>query len=359
MFRVLRFSLALVLSAVAAMPAWAALSAADVEQLINKEQIFAKGVRITPFIAGEEALVRVHMTVADSLDSERCKVDAVLVAKAIVLADKSIKYVNVRYYNGDNVTAYKEAAVPAVNVRAFGAGAISDKDLIESVRLRDGDDTRDESGPAQQANVPANDPIGPGPMQTERRALLGRIQQLKGRGVGVRPFMDRFEQLEGLAKASDAAKLDSGLESLSDSVKAQEKIVADRDRAEKAALAARKAPPPPPAVPPAAKPVQAATPDPRTNLLEALKESFANNSDPHFRKFVAEQGPDWIERGRIGFHLGKLDAAGVDTRMLQMRFQRMNADARAGNAELVQKEVEWFNKQLSLYRSKHHSDHDE
>jgi hypothetical protein len=318
------------------------LSASQIDEVVGKEKIFGPETKLTPFVDGDEAVLRVHQPVTARSDPDTYKINAALAAKAIVGADKSISKVLVRYYTGDAGDNYKQVVVRSVDVKAFGSRAISEDDLLKALEIQDGSDAVSKT--ANAAGSEAG--LAAGPMQTERRALLGRIEGLKARGVGVKPFMDRFNALEAEAGKGDVSNLGGQIEALSDSVSDQEKTLAQRTHAEhrpeRPAVVAQ-TPKSPPAVP------EAAGTQEQGSLMEEFLNSGLKNLIPaHWQILVPAKGPFFNERQYIATKIGLVKESGYPVSQYMEPYHKMDALAAANKADDVQRLLPWFYKALNI-----------
>lgn len=219
-------------------PAGSCLTSADIEKLLRTQKLIGAGVQIRSLIQGNE----VHISTVPDKNAkdttERYKIEAVLMAKTIMAADKFIQTVFVRFYDRTSVEQYSEVTVPQFNVKAFGAGSVTEDELLNSLKLERGVDlsARATADGAVPPPLPATAPsieVVDGPLKNERMKLGLRIHSLKSKGVGVKPFLEQFSSLEELAKTGTSATVAAKMEALTESVTDQEKVLADRLRADK------------------------------------------------------------------------------------------------------------------------------
>ena len=106
----------------------AAPSSQDLVSAIEKAKVLSTGTRVAASVNGAEAYVSTYRN-ARATDDD-CKIEAILVAKTIMdLAPADISRVTVYFYNALRLNKRKEVAVTAGDVKAFGAGQLSQEQL--------------------------------------------------------------------------------------------------------------------------------------------------------------------------------------------------------------------------------------
>lgn len=188
-------------------PAIAAVTADDLVKVVEKAKILSPEYQVRASVGAGEAQISTYRN--PKAGDKDCKIDAVLIAKEVMQADPSgITRVIVRFYDTTNVSRFREVSVRQGDVKAFGSRQMSPDELLSSIDIRIGD--------VNAGRTPAKAPGGvvEGPLAGERIQLLGRIQSLRDRGVGVKPFMVLFADAEEQAKNGDKRALTENLNAL-------------------------------------------------------------------------------------------------------------------------------------------------
>jgi hypothetical protein len=95
-----------------------------------------------------------------------------------------------------NTNSYSEVAVKRAEVKLYGSGQLSEKELLSSLELKTG---------GVEDGSDATVTVGPGPMQIDRIMLSARLAKLEEQGSSVKDLRQLFEQLEATAKSEDKA----------------------------------------------------------------------------------------------------------------------------------------------------------
>jgi len=122
-------------------PAPAAISPDDVTAAIEKAKILAPGIRVS-VSPSKEAKEELNITTFRNVKAEDkdCKIEAVLLAKAAMdLGPIAVTRVQVYFYSSAMSGKYKKVTVTAGDVKAFGAGAMSQEQLLKSIDISEGD----------------------------------------------------------------------------------------------------------------------------------------------------------------------------------------------------------------------------
>lgn len=214
---ILAFTFALASICVFCPPSQAGDEATDqaVVDLIRHANLVNASYKLTASISNDEALITTQKKPKET-DAE-CKIQAVLIAKtAFEAIPGNIQRVKVLFldYAAD---ASSSVQVSRAEVKLFGSGAMSEKDLLSSIIITN-------SGASTSASS-GNTAVQAGPAQTDRLLLLGRIENLKKQGTNVSAFMSYFNQIEEAAKSGDEKSVNEKVAYLRDHVSEQEKMV--------------------------------------------------------------------------------------------------------------------------------------
>ncbi|HEY9712177.1 MAG TPA: hypothetical protein V6C72_01830 [Chroococcales cyanobacterium] len=153
-----------------------------------------------------------------------CKIDSVLLAKKLMDSfPEDVNQVRV-IFNKPGGSVSQHVDVSKVDVKAYGTGAVKASELLGSLTMVNDDIDQIPSSSGESLSND-NATVVPGPFAGQRLILLGRIEQLRKRGTGVKPFETLFAQIEDQAKAGDDAKLKASIPYLSEKLGEQEKLV--------------------------------------------------------------------------------------------------------------------------------------
>lgn len=114
--------------------AFAALPpAADIVQSINKAEFLAPGTSVNVKTVKDQVLVS---TYRHSNDENDCKIDAVLISKAVFdLAPNELGRVTC-YFFGKDISSCQEVSVSAGDIKAFASGSLDEKQLLASLSVK-------------------------------------------------------------------------------------------------------------------------------------------------------------------------------------------------------------------------------
>ncbi|MBK9203477.1 MAG: hypothetical protein IPL73_13815 [Candidatus Obscuribacter sp.] len=114
----------------------AAPSATDITSAIDKAKILSSNTRVAAAVNGAEVYISTYRN-AKANDND-CKIEAVLIAKTVMdLSPADITRVTVYFYNALRRSSRKVVSVSAGDVKAFGAGQLSQDQLLTSISLKD------------------------------------------------------------------------------------------------------------------------------------------------------------------------------------------------------------------------------
>jgi hypothetical protein len=166
------------------------LKTSDLVNALRKSNLLDPAYKFGINVEGDQIMVATERKPKSS-DNE-CKIEAVLIGKAIFeTAPDNFQRTKVLLFDYANHKCSK-VSVKRAEVKLYGAGGLSEKELLSSLELTT-TDSADQNAPT----------VVPGPMQGARIALLARIDRLKARGTNTAPFDKMFQALEDSAKAHD------------------------------------------------------------------------------------------------------------------------------------------------------------
>jgi hypothetical protein len=133
-------ALSLALCPATNLPALAAvfnLTDADVINALEKAKILDPSIRINARVGPEEVMVATYQN--PKAEDKDCKIDAVLIAKAVMdLAPGEVPRVTVYFYSASALSKYKQVEVTVSDVKAFATGSVSKDELLASIKVTAG-----------------------------------------------------------------------------------------------------------------------------------------------------------------------------------------------------------------------------
>ncbi len=117
--------------------ALAAVSPDSVSQAISNARILAPGTQLKVKVTGEQAAVS---TFRDRRASDKdSKIEALLIGRSVLeLPNSGITSVTVYFYDSNSPTQYKSVSIRSSDVKAFGAGQVSQDELLSSIEIKSG-----------------------------------------------------------------------------------------------------------------------------------------------------------------------------------------------------------------------------
>jgi hypothetical protein len=174
----------------------------DLVNALRKTKLVDPAYKLGATASGDQIVITTERN-PKSTDNE-CKIEAVLIAKAMFeTVSSDFQRTKVLLFDYAN-NKCSEVTVKRAEVKLFGSGGLSEKELLSSLELNTTD--------AADQNLV--DAVAPGPMQAGRISLLSRIQRLKSRGTDTTPFQKMFDALEESAKSNDIAAVHSQYDEL-------------------------------------------------------------------------------------------------------------------------------------------------
>ncbi|MBX9695349.1 MAG: hypothetical protein K2Z81_23385, partial [Cyanobacteria bacterium] len=119
------------------MSAMAALNSDTVSRAISKAGVLAPGTQVKVKLSGEQASVS---TFRDKRASDKdSKIEALIIGKTVLeLPGSNITSVTTYFYDSNTPSQYKAVTIRSSDVKAFGAGQVSQDELLSSISIRDG-----------------------------------------------------------------------------------------------------------------------------------------------------------------------------------------------------------------------------
>ncbi len=331
-------------------PGFSSVSEKVLETKLNAAKILLPGSRFTVTTGSIEVTVSKFVTEGSKDIDKDSKIEAVMIAKTIMDADPSVKRVKTQFFDRSAPTEFHSITVGIGDVKAFGSGAISGVDLMNSLESVKGSTPNPPLGSPETSSKPvdaasvSNAPgeeadaslvVAEGVLADERKKLLGRINQLKKNSVNTSAYESYFAQIEETAKTnSKTATLDM-IQKLSLNIESQEKAL-ERKKAPVAVSAvssSKSSLPLPPGVGDAAPeepPVRSGAGYSLDDLTGLFMGAIAQRAS--ILQLIPSPGPFQDERGalvRRWYILGKAD---------KILFHELENDARMKNtAALAEK----------------------
>ncbi len=201
-------------SAALAADATQAVSGAALVAALRSAKIIDPAFKLTATISGDEVLVNTQRKLK-STDND-CKIQAVLIGKtAFDVVPTDIQRIKVMFFDYEQ-GSYSEVSVRRSEVKLFGAGQLSEKQLLASLEMK---------STTMEDSENASTEVAAGPMQPSRMIALGRIQRLKKQGTDVSKLEKMFAQAEESAKTNNVAALRQQIRDLNNDLKEQEQAV--------------------------------------------------------------------------------------------------------------------------------------
>ncbi|MBY0547393.1 MAG: hypothetical protein K2W95_08885 [Candidatus Obscuribacterales bacterium] len=151
--RIARITAGLSISLIFAAAARAEMTPAQVEKVALAAKVLPAGAKVTGRAINSEVVLSTYAN-AKVFDND-LKIDAVLLAKAFIEADKSVAKVIVHFYNTQNPQTYRTVVVRNTDVKAFGMGLVEKNTLLEAIDVvrneptANGQRTKSQTGVSQ------------------------------------------------------------------------------------------------------------------------------------------------------------------------------------------------------------------
>ncbi|MBI2810638.1 MAG: hypothetical protein HYX67_07415 [Candidatus Melainabacteria bacterium] len=367
------------------------------EKTLRAQKILSPGMKITSSVSNNTLQFSVFPDKDMKDSTNTLKIRAVLLAKNLMSADKALQRVDVRFHGKEFPDKFTEITVRSVDVKAFGAGLTTEDELMNSLQVNEGrvSNAKDNtvgtalSAPTSESGATSKSAestsTANGARKEERIKLAARVQALKSKGVGIKPFLTQLEALDNLAKAGESVQLSEKLEQMDSSIADQERVLAERERANTpvraevpAKVAAAQNPVARPGPGPAGMKGQLATmlgQSPDSAPLMRLFEGMARNAREKYGidpDLIPEAGPYFNERWNLGLQVKLRREQGLGDAIMPMWFQcqelakmndkmqvayKMQNIAKAMRLPDPIARADWYQAQMELYKEKFHRPH--
>ncbi len=358
----------------------------EMEKSLRAQKILSPGMKVTSSVTNNTLQFSIFPDKDMKDSTNTLKIRAVLLAKNLISADKALQRVDVRFHGKESPDKFTEITIRSVDVKAFGAGLTTEDELINSLQVNESHATAsDPASEAGTSKTAESTSTTDGARKEERTKLEARVQALKSKGVGIKPFLSQLERLDTLAKAGESVQLSEKLEQLDSSIADQEKVLAERERANAPVrpevppkMAATKNPVGRPSPGPAGVKGQLAnmlSQSPDSAPLLRLFEGVARNAREKYGidpDLIPEAGPYFTERWNLGLQVKFRREKGLGDAIMPMWFQcqelaKTNDRAQVGyKMQNIAKAMrlpdpiaraDWYQSQMDLYKEKFHSPH--
>ncbi|HEY9870384.1 MAG TPA: hypothetical protein V6D08_14565 [Candidatus Obscuribacterales bacterium] len=327
-----------VLALVFSPAAWALLSDAEAVTLIEKARIVTPDSQVQARVGAGEVAVSLYRN--PKANDKDCKIDAILMAKALMDADpKGISTVKVRFYDPANRSSYREVNVGLGVVKAFAQRRVSTDELLASVVIERGEQDISRYRQRTYRDISQSPDVIDGVYRAERLNLLSRIQMLRQRGVGVQPFLGEFFRIEDKVRQGDDASVIKGLQFLS------QKLADMEERYEQAHAGGQRtgaAGQPGPSGRLSAGPY--GQPPPPADNLQAMQQRLRQE----LGELAPSIGPQLNRRYRIARRIADLQAEGRVVDQYRRLYREIEELAAQGNAEHLRLKLTVAEHQLGL-----------
>lgn len=130
------FALSCALTWLLPQAAAALISDSEAVEVVEKAKILAPTIRINARVRPDEIEIATYKN--PKANASDCKIEAVLIAKTLMdFAPGQVSRVTVYFYSSTSLSTYKEVAVTAGDVKAFGAGSVSKDELLKSLEIKE------------------------------------------------------------------------------------------------------------------------------------------------------------------------------------------------------------------------------
>ncbi len=387
----------LVVAATSLFPlACSAMNMAEMEKTLRAQKILSPGMKVTSSVNNNTLQFSVFPDKDIKESTNTLKIRAVLLAKNLMSADKALQRVDVRFHGKETPDKFTEITIRSVDVKAFGAGLTTEDELMNSLQVSEGqldktDKTAGASSTSQPesstSKVPDSSGTTDGARKEERAKLASRVQALKAKGVGIKPFLAQLEAMDVLAKAGESVQLSEKLEQMDSSIADQEKVLAERERAN--APVRPETPVKVAAIPnantrtgqaPSAGSSRSSLADvlgqsPESASFLRLFEGVARNARQKYGidpDLIPEAGPYFDERWNLSLQIKLLRERGLGDAIMPMWMQCQEL-AKMGDATQVAYKMQniakamklpdpiarsdWYKSQMDLYKERYHHRH--
>jgi len=193
----------------------------ELVSILRATKIVPPDSKLTASISGDEVVITT--TKKEGATDAASKIEAVLIAKTVFdSVSNDAQRTKVIFFDF-TANTYSEVAVKRAEVKMYGSGQLTEKELLSSLELKTA-----EADSAEDETVK----VAPGPMQPDRIILSARLLKLETEGSSVKDLRQLFEQLEAIAKSGDKAETYKQWKDLSIRVGEREKAFTDAQKHE-------------------------------------------------------------------------------------------------------------------------------
>jgi hypothetical protein len=192
----------------------AAISESQLVTILRAAKVVPADSKLSASIAGDEVVITT--TKKEGATGDASKIEAVLIAKTVFDSVSNDQQRTKVIFFDFKANSYSEVAVKRAEVKMYGSGQLTEKELLSSLELKTG-----EADSAEDETVK----VGPGPLQPDRILLSARLLKLENEGSSVKDLRQLFDKLEATAKSGDRNETLSQLRALKANVTEREKAL--------------------------------------------------------------------------------------------------------------------------------------
>lgn len=132
----------------------------QIEKVALGANVLPTGAKVTGRAAASEIVLSTYAK--SNLPDNDLKIDAVLLAKAFIEADKSVAKVTVHFFNAGNPQSFRSVVVRNTDVKAFGMGLVEQKTLLEAIDVVKGGTAANSSAQNTKIDQGVSQDVGGG-----------------------------------------------------------------------------------------------------------------------------------------------------------------------------------------------------
>ncbi|MDR3613944.1 MAG: hypothetical protein P4L53_10265 [Candidatus Obscuribacterales bacterium] len=173
----------------------AAIGESELVTILRATKVVPTESKLTASISGDEVVITT--TKKEGSTDDASKIQAVLIAKTVFdSVSNDAQRTKVIFFDF-KANTYSEVAVKRAEVKMYGSGQLTEKELLSSLELKRGD-----ADSAEDETVK----VAPGPLQPERIIQSARLMKLEKEGSSVKDLKLLFDKVEVTARSGDRAE---------------------------------------------------------------------------------------------------------------------------------------------------------
>lgn len=194
------------------------LNAAAIKKIVNDSEILSPEYHQQVYSSFGSGVASISLFRHPDSTREDCKIEAVLLARKIIaLAPAAVQRVRCVFYDYDRQNEYWDVEVRAQLVSAFAEGKIGQRDLLDSVQLKEDKQANPLSEKYAAASYQAildEDSVCAGAHSEKRLATSLRLKELQRQNVDLGKFKEQFLRIEDAARRGKDAELPKQIEEI-------------------------------------------------------------------------------------------------------------------------------------------------